>query len=349
MPLRLTFLYAQQHKHHACSSQPSDKAALRNHFIILWNFRILWNLGSCRKRKCPTFSEKISLTLCGKFASRGDEKTRGLIIDRGGGRLASAHNKLQLVCLLSARWPLSAERRVGCWFFFFYLSSLREPLQHSYVCKFAIGSSDVCVRDAILGCKVFCGSQQNEDGLCCRELWQGGSKEGESRGGSGGHWFVSSSDTNPPFAWPRTSEHASPHSLLPLVVFSFLCLLEIRESVWSLTPVLFEMKEEMTLSICAYFPLLWITHPEITLFTPHFFLIIHWFTAKWRIHGLIRVALAKFFFFFFLQIFGFAFSHPFALWKWEYTSFHLYYFSVNFEWWLCVCGWGVHARMRMRS
>lgn len=113
-------------------------------------------------------------------------------------------------------------------------------------------------------------------------------------------------DRNPPFSWPHMQEHASP--LYSLLLFFFFCssffLLSVtdnvRESAWSLTSMLFETKEEITVSICAYFPLFWMSHSEITLFTPHFCLIIHWCTGRFskvmhRIHRLIQVALAEFF------------------------------------------------------
>lgn len=78
-------------------------------------------------------------------------------------------------------------------------------------------------------------------------------------------------DSNPPFAWPHTQEHASPQSVLLLAVFSFFCPLEITESPWSLTPLLFEMKEEMTVNMRIFSPALNYPSQNYT-FHPTFFL-----------------------------------------------------------------------------
>lgn len=61
---------------------------------------------------------------------------------------------------------------------FFPFFTLRAAPVHLSMQVF---QSDVCVRDVILMCEVFCGSQQNEDGLCCREdCSRGARNKGES-------------------------------------------------------------------------------------------------------------------------------------------------------------------------
>ena len=65
--------------------------------------------------------------------------------------------------------------------------------------------------------------------------------------------------------------HFSHFSLFPPLSFhSPFCPLQIMGRVGALTPVLFEIVEEITALICAYFALFWIAHPEMIFFSPHF-------------------------------------------------------------------------------
>lgn len=292
-----------------CQSQqyPTESAPCEVFFANLFAIKMLPNrvLGQLQKEEVLHFLRKKSVWLhvaslhhaepgkgvaqpvCLTFCSGVSSLTRGE-------RPAFAHAKLQLVCLLSGRWPLVAERREGLFFPFLYFESCSSALKCTSFQSVAL----MCVREMWSSC-VKCSaapSRMKTAFVAGRTVAgvQGKEIQGERERVTDAS-VHQTEDRNSPFAWPHTQEHASPQSVLPLAVFSFFCPLEITESAWSLTPVLFEMEKEMTLSICAYFPLLWITHAKFTLFTPHFSLIIHWFTAKWCVPGLIRVALAEFF------------------------------------------------------
>lgn len=196
------------------------------------------------------------------------------------GRSAFTHTKLQLVSLLSGRWPLLAEKGV----FFCFVFSLRA----APVSKFLLPVFDVCVRDVSLMCEVVCGSQQNEDVLCCREdCSRGARKEGENPGGREGHWCISSSDGR-----QKSSSFMATHtgtclsSVLPLTVFfssallSFFCPLQI---MWERVPGLWppcSLRRRRKL-LCQYahiFPLLNEPSRNYTLH-PTFLLnysLMHW-------------------------------------------------------------------------
>lgn len=111
-----------------------------------------------------------------------------------------------------------------------------------------------------------------------------------------GHWCVSSSDGRQKSS-VRMATHAGPclpSVCTPARCFSFFCPLEITEWLVSDPFALWDEGGNDSVNM-RIFSLLWITHPEITLFTPHFSLIIHWFTTKWCSYRLIRVALAELF------------------------------------------------------
>lgn len=253
------------------------------HFVRENQFDFMWQVCITRSR------ERAWLSLYAWHSAQGSDHWPG----GGGGRSAFAHTKLQLVCLLSARWPLLAERRVGL---FFPFLTLRAAPVHLSVQVFQ-SAALMCVWDVILMCEVFCGSQQNEDGLCCREdCSRGARKEGESWGGREGHWCVSSSDR-----WQKSSVCMATHvgTCLPSVCtpaccfFFLLSVSDNRECLVSDLRALWDEGGNDSVNMRIFSPGL--NHHEITLFTPHFSLIIHWFTAKWCVQGLIRVALAEFF------------------------------------------------------
>lgn len=142
------------------------------------------------------------------------------------------------------------------------------------------------VRDVLLRCEVFCGSQQlttthpllsGGEGQKTGEQGEGGNERGRE-----GHWCSCSSHREEKFyiVHDHTSRNINisltecpiPHSLVHFFDFSLFfrapfCPLQI---VWALTLTLIEMKEEITVLICAYFAFFWISPPKIIHCTPGF-------------------------------------------------------------------------------
>lgn len=157
------------------------------------------------------------------------------------------------------------------------------------------------VWDVLLRCEVFCGSQQHGDLYTlppCSRMGEGGRvwggrarwKEGMKEAGHGHpclFYFNLAEKRYSVFLFGPTRRntdcplfHSLVHffhflSFLSSAPLSFSCLsvTDSGKRVLALTPRAppFVMKEEITVLICAYFASFWITHPQIILFTPHFF------------------------------------------------------------------------------
>lgn len=135
--------------------------------------------------------------------------------------------------------------------------------------SFHLLSYCMCMWDVLHRCEVLCSSQQNRDHYTLLSGREGkGWREGGNRGMGKGHQASSQR--------LKTTLSTDRLELLPSQAFFLLLFpspfwpLQIMESASALTPSLFEMKEEITVLICAYFAFFWNTQLEIIPFTPCF-------------------------------------------------------------------------------